>query len=231
MTSSSHVSTQKKAASAADVRFIGDLPGCYVLSSRESLNDDRVKAFACRARSISPQKVVVQAPVRGEAGEPVALRFDDIGLIRGRVSRTTSDGFAVDLQASEAEQAALASRIDWLKRKWLQSLPDRRQSKRWLPRDPRSMLVLGGSKTLECFIINVSCSGVAVSADLLPQIGMPLAVGTLPGRVVRRLEYGFAVQFAVEQNPEAVESMLTALLPGRREAIVRALAAEAGSSL
>lgn len=230
----SQVSTRKKAASVADVRFIGDLPGCYVLSSREKYDDDRVKAFACRARSISPLRVVVQAPVRGEPGEPVALRFDDIGLIMGVVTRETSDGFAVDLQVTEAEQVALSARISWLKRKWLRSIEDRRQHKRWLPRDPRSLLILGAGRTLECFVINVSCSGVAVSADLMPQMGMPLAVGTVPGRVVRRLEYGFAVQFAVEQHAEAVEGMLTALLPGRREAIARALAEEAeteGSSL
>jgi len=116
-------------------------------------------------------------------------------------------------------------RIDWLKRKWLQSLPERRGAKRWLPRDPRSTLVLGANRTLDCFVIDVSCSGVAVSADLLPPVGMPLAVGMVPGRVVRRLEFGFAVQFLAEQQPEVIEGLLTALLPGRREAIAQALAA------
>jgi len=226
MTSASPATPQKKAASAAGVRFIGDLPGCYVLSSRESVGDDQAKVFACRARSISPTRAVLQAPVRGDKCELVALRFDGVGLIRGIIARQTPDGFIVDLVVSKAEQAALALRIDWLKRKWLQSVTDRRGAKRWLPRDPRSTLVLGAGRTLDCFVINVSCSGVAVSADLLPQVGMPLAVGTVPGRVVRRLEFGFAVQFVSEQNPAAVEGLLTALLPERREAIAQALTAE-----
>ena len=164
--------------------------------------------------------------MHGDKGELVALRFDGVGLIRGIIARPTPDGFIVDLVVSEAEQAALALRIDWLKRKWLHSVTDRRGAKRWLPRDPRSTLVLGAGRTLDCFVINVSCSGVAVSADLLPQLGMPLAVGTVPGRVVRRLEFGFAVQFVSEQNPAAVEGLLTALLPERREAIAQALTAE-----
>jgi hypothetical protein len=225
MTSTSPTPTRNKAADAAGVRFIGDLTGCYVLSSRESAGEDQAKVFACRARSISPQRAVLQAPVRGDKGEQVAMRFDGVGLIRGIIARPTPDGFIVELVVSQAERAALALRIDWLKRKWLQSLPDRRGAKRWLPRDPRSTLVLGANRTLDCFVINVSCSGVAVSADLLPQLGMPLAVGTVPGRVVRRLEFGFAVQFVTEQNPAAVEGLLTALRPDRREAIAQALAA------
>src|SRR5689334_18874774 len=117
MTASSPIPSGKKAGDIAGVRFIGDLPGCYVLSSRENFGDDQAKVFACRARSISPRRAVVQAPVRGHKGEPVALRFDDVGLLRGTVARPTPDGFIADLLVSEAEQAALALRIDWLKRK------------------------------------------------------------------------------------------------------------------
>ena len=56
----------------------------------------------------------------------------------------------------------------------------------------------------------MSVSGAAVSADLEPEIGEPLAVGKVVCRVVRRLEVGFAVQFVNEQNVETVEEMLRA---------------------
>jgi hypothetical protein len=51
-----------------------------------------------------------------------------------------------------------------------------------------------------CFIIDMSVSGVAVSAQLQPPIGMPLAIGACIGRVVRLLPDGFAVKFVETQN-------------------------------
>jgi hypothetical protein len=46
----------------------------------------------------------------------------------------------------------------------------------------------------------MSISGAAVSSELQPQIGTPLAVGACIGRVVRRLPNGFAVKFVEPQD-------------------------------
>jgi hypothetical protein len=43
-------------------------------------------------------------------------------------------------------------------------------------------------------------SGVAVSAAYEPTIGMPLAVGSCVGRVVRQFPNGFAVKFVEKQH-------------------------------
>jgi hypothetical protein len=48
--------------------------------------------------------------------------------------------------------------------------------------------------------MDVSTSGVAVSTEYMPPIGMPLAVGSCVGRVVRRFQYGFAVKFVKKQD-------------------------------
>lgn len=213
---------------ARDVRFIGDLTGCYTLSSRENAGEDEVRVFACRSRSISPQMAVLQAPLRGAIGEALALRFDALGLIKAVINRHTADGFIVDLRTTESEQAVLAARIDWLKRRALESIEDRRRNKRWMPRDPRSTLILPGKKTLECFVMDISVSGVAISADLMPTIGQPLAVGAVLGRVVRRLDFGFAVQFLLPQDRETVEAHLASVKDGNMDLLAQSLnAAEA----
>ena len=54
--------------------------------------------------------------------------------------------------------------------------------------------------TTECVVMDVSASGIAVSADLIPDIGTPVAVGKVVGRVVRHFNDGFAVQFAQLQD-------------------------------
>ena len=198
-------------AADRDVRFIGDLAGCYVLSSREAAAEDQPKVFACRSRSISPKMVVLEAPVSGEIGEQLALRFDGVGLLRASIIRKTRGGFVAEFLTSTEEQAALARRIDWMKRKQLRTLADLRAQRRWIPRDPHSTIVLAGNRRIDCFVINISASGVAVSADFMPEMGQPLAVGVIMGRVVRRFDSGFAVAFLAAQDPLIVESLLGSL--------------------
>jgi hypothetical protein len=191
-----------------DVKFIGDLQGCYMLSSRESGGDETVKVFGCRARSISPDMAVLQAPRIGEIGESLALKLNEIGMLRATISRRTPDGFVVDLLVSDAERAALAGRIDWMKRRHLHAITDRRENRRWLPRNPHSSMILAGGRQVDCFVVDVSASGAAISADVLPALGHPVVVGALLAKVVRHLECGFAVQFLTVQEPRQVEAQL-----------------------
>jgi hypothetical protein len=59
-----------------------------------------------------------------------------------------------------------------------------------------------------CFVIDMSASGAAVSADLTPQLGDVLAVGKIVGRVVRLFAEGFAVRFIELQDPDALPHLL-----------------------
>ncbi|MEO8882795.1 MAG: PilZ domain-containing protein, partial [Devosia sp.] len=112
----------------------------------------------------------------------------------------------------------------WLKQKHLKSLPDRREAKRWLPRDSHSSLILPDKREIDCFIIDVSASGAAVSADVMPAMGHPVVVGTVLARVVRALEYGFAVQFLTPRDPQTVEPLLVPPKGSKRELLAQALA-------
>jgi hypothetical protein len=70
-------------------------------------------------------------------------------------------------------------------------------------------LIFGDETTLNCLVIDISPSGVAVSADVEPEIGTRLAVGRCVGYVVRRFAEGFAVQFDQMQLFENLESMIS----------------------
>jgi hypothetical protein len=74
-------------------------------------------------------------------------------------------------------------------------LADLRKDARIIPTSPHSTLTLADGSIQACLVIDMSPSGVAVSAQLQPQIGTPLAVGACIGRVVRLLPDGFAVKF------------------------------------
>lgn len=190
-----------------DVRFIGAIAGRYTLSGRKRQGTG-VDVFACRLCSISTRMAVFVAPVIGKVGEGVAAHFEEFGLLRGKIKRQLTAGFAMDIDVEEGERNKLAAKITWQKKYALNQMPDRREHKRTIPRDPRTHLTLGDGAQLPCFIIDLSPSGVAVSADVQPEIGTPLAVGRVVGRVVRYLDVGFAVQFVEPQDPETVERQL-----------------------
>jgi hypothetical protein len=81
-----------------------------------------------------------------------------------------------------------------------------------------TMLLADGS-LISCLVIDFSCSGAAVSADLYPQIGTPLAVGKMVGRVVRRFDEGFAIEFTEKMVLAEIERRLAtspAQAPGFR---------------
>ncbi|RYE84723.1 MAG: PilZ domain-containing protein [Hyphomicrobiales bacterium] len=200
--------TSQTAPAKSDPRFIGDLMGSYLLESRtKSLATVRI--FACRARSISPDTAVVDAPVIGKPGESLTVTFDTLGILRGHVQRPLGSGFVIAFNLSPDQRNGLASRIAWLKQRSLHQVQDRREYKRVLPRAPRAMLTLGDGQQVACMIIDMSASGVAISADASPPVGEVVAIGEVAGRVARLLPHGFAVQFDTVQPLQQLEKLLT----------------------
>ena len=182
--------------------------GRYGLASRMILPGPQI--FACRLQSISPHQVVAAAPVPGAIGERITVNFEPFGTVRGSVARHIDDGFVMDIQCDEDERDKLASKIDWYKKRTFAGVGDKRQHRRFMPREPRSAIVLSLGEVLPCLVIDMSASGAAVSADHSPEVGEPLAVGRVVSRVVRMLEVGFAVQFVNLQEKDDIEELLRA---------------------
>lgn len=191
---------------ATDVRYVGRIPGRYTLPDRKAQSG--ISVFACRTQGITPNSATVSAPVSGQVGDLVTANFDDIGIVHGKVSRLIQDGFAMDIDPDTNDCEKLASRIDWIKKKVANGVADSRDHKRVIPRYPHSTLVLSDGKKMKCFIINMSASGAAVSADCSPPLGTPLAIGKVVCRVVRHLEVGFAVKFVKKYSLDEIESLL-----------------------
>lgn len=201
-------SPQKSPFDWHDVRFIGAVAGRYALSERPSGSDGKAAVYACRLCSISTRQGVVVGPVIGRAGEAVAAHFDEFGFLRGRIVRRLPSGFVMDLQLTDAERNKLGGKIVWQKKRVHEQVPDKREHRRVPPRDPRTLLTLADGTQLPCFVIDVSQSGVAVSAEIWPELGTPMAVGKLVGRVVRYLDVGFALQFVQVQEFDQLEALM-----------------------
>lgn len=192
----------------SDARFIGDVPGCFVFLDRGGQQWEG-QSFPFNARSVATSRAVVNTEIAVDRGERVALRFDTIGIRRGVIERTLKDGFIVNFVDAPTGEATVDARIDWLNRKTRGRAEDRRAHKRVIPRNPNTVLILGADSHMECRIKDMSCSGAAIMAPVQPPIGNLLAVGAVPGRVVRHFEGGFGVRFLESQVLGELEGLLT----------------------
>jgi hypothetical protein len=168
--------------------------GRYSLANRRDMQGNR-REFACRTSRISPFQMLVEAPVLGPKGERVITFFGELGKLDGWITDIVENGFLIDLAVTKKAREGLASKLVWLEKKQRETVVDARQQKRLIPEKPHTNLIFADGTTICCFVIDVSPSGVAVSADVEPEIGTRLAVGRAVGHVVRRFNEGFAVQF------------------------------------
>lgn len=183
------------------------VPGRFSLSSRRDQRGNR-RLFACRAVKISQSRLMLATPIIGPIGERVIAFFEEFGKLHGPIARVFNGGMVMKIASTTEERSRLLRRLIWLEQNTKYGNPDLRAHKRIIPNEPISTLVYPDGKTLECFVIDISASGTAVSADVVPDIGSVIAVGQVPGRVVRHFPEGFAVQFKRTQPPELVEKLV-----------------------
>jgi hypothetical protein len=94
------------------------------------------------------------------------------------------------------ERERLADKLTWLEKKQADpSLAEAREHPRFIPPSPNTTLTLADASIHSCLVIDVSLSGVAVSSEIQPPFGTPLAIGGCVGRVIRTFQNGFAVKF------------------------------------
>jgi hypothetical protein len=191
----------------SEPRIIVSIAAHYALANRRDSHGNR-REFACRIVDISSRAMTLLVPVNGAVGERVLVHCDEFGKLEGGIIRLLERGFVMQIAAGEEGRRNLAVKIEWYEKNKNHDLVDNREHKRIIPKNPHSKLVFQDGSMLQCFVIDMSVAGVAVSADVKPEIGTPLAVGKLIGRVVRHLNDGFAVRFLTLQEPETLEQML-----------------------
>lgn len=184
------------------------LGGRYSLASRYDTQGSR-REFACRTSRISPYQMHLSVPVLGPVGERIITYFGDFGSLDGWIKDLADGGILLDLELPRQKREKFITQLSWLKKRQEETVIDARAQKRIVPKNPHSTLIFGDGTTLNCLIIDLSPSGVAVSADAEPEIGTRLAVGRCVGHVVRSFAEGFAVQFDQLQIFEQLEYVIS----------------------
>lgn len=178
-----------------------DLTGRYMLADR--------REFTCRTLDMSPGGVALIAPAQPRPGEPVVAYIDHIGRLEGHCVRLIEHGFAMTIQGTIRRRDKLADQLTWFANRNTLGLPEDRRHERFTLRNPRSTLTLMSGEVVPARVLDVSLSGAAVQAKDKPPVGTPVVLGRTPGRVVRHLDTGFAVEFARIQTIDTLETNIS----------------------
>ena len=178
-----------------------NLLGRYMLADR--------REFPCQVVDMSPGGMAVIAPVNGTAGERVIAYVDHIGRLEGVLVRQFDNGFAMTIAATPRKRDKLAAQLTWLANRHILGLPEDRRHGRLTPKNSAGRLTLPTGASIACRVIDISQSGAAIGTLERPEIGLLVTIGRTPGRVVRHLEDGFAIEFTRLQHADFLEDNVT----------------------
>jgi c-di-GMP-binding flagellar brake protein YcgR len=164
--------------------------------------------YPCQVTDMSPGGAALMAPIQGRVGERVVAYIDHIGRIEGEITRLIDGGFAMTVNASARKRDKLASQLTWLANRHVLNLPEDRRYERIVPKQPFSNVVLPDGREVRAKIIDVSLSGAALAFENKPPVGTPLTVGRMRAKVVRHVEDGVAVEFAMVQSEDMIHNNL-----------------------
>jgi hypothetical protein len=176
------------------------------------------RTFACRTVSVSPFQMTLAVAVVGKVGDRITACFADLSnKMDGSIKDTFAGGFMFEPNLTDPEREQLAGKLAWLEKKSRDpAIRDARKHERFVPENPHSTLTFADGSIRSCFVIDMSVTGVAVSAEVQPPIGTVLAVGACVGRVVRLLPEGFAIQFTSILSRQDLNRLLLRSDPASR---------------
>ncbi|MEF2073634.1 PilZ domain-containing protein [Consotaella aegiceratis] len=175
-----------------------DLLGRFMLEDQSE--------YPCRIEAMSPGDAMVLTHATPRRDELAIFYIDHVGRLEGMVRHVFPGGFSVLLRGSERKREKLAAQLTWLANRHELDLPEDRRHERVQPRQRVVAILFEDGRSADALIIDLSLSGAAVQCDAHPAIGTRVTLGSTPGRVVRLLESGFAIEFAAVQEREALES-------------------------
>lgn len=163
------------------------LLGRYMLADRTE--------FPCQTIDMSPGGAALFAPIKGEIGERVVVYLDDLGRLEGVVVRQLESGFAVKFNVPAVKRDKLADQLTWLANRRELGLPEDRRHDRVTPIEQRYSMCLPDGMRLAVVVLDVSVSGAMIQSEIIPEAGAIVTIGTTKGRVVRRDENQFGIEF------------------------------------
>jgi hypothetical protein len=150
----------------------------------------------CRTLDMSPGDMRIAAPIGIDVGQRVVIYLEHFGRVAGSVARRGEhDDFAVLLDASTHKREKMAEQLVWHVNKDKLNLETIEQGVKPALYVNRARIELDTGDVIEGQILDFSLAGITVRALRIPPLGSWVRVSGVYGKVSRRIEGGFAVDF------------------------------------
>lgn len=145
---------------------------------------------------VSEGGMAIAADTSADIGDEIVAYPEGLGRLAGIVVRKFDGGIGVCFTMSEGQRTSFAKRISSA----ITGMPylrlfENRSSRRIGMNLPAVAFLADDSGGFDCIIVDMSQDGARLRADLRPDLGDHIRIGTLLGVVRRHTEDGFAVEF------------------------------------
>ncbi|HVY84870.1 MAG TPA: PilZ domain-containing protein [Caulobacterales bacterium] len=151
----------------------------------------------CRTADLSPGDARLAAPIALEIGQRVVLYLEGFGRIAGHVARRcTETEFAIIFDISVHKREKLAEALTWMMNKPVLGLEDEAPKRTLRDGLHYARLETEDGEVIDGEVLDFSLAGMTIrSPNPPPPLGAWVRVGGAYGRVARRIDGGFAVDF------------------------------------
>ncbi|MDO1583727.1 PilZ domain-containing protein [Rhizobium oryzicola] len=177
-----------------------NMPGRLMLANHEE--------YSCTVTEMSPGDALMVCEGAPALQERIIAYIDQLGRIEGHVLQKRHDGFLMSINATDRKREKLAAQLTWLANRHELGLPEDRRHDRLTPRVTRAELTLEDGRRYSCRLLDLSLSGAAVDVEMRPDIGTPVRLNEMRGRIVRHFAEGVAIEFATVQTRESLRAFL-----------------------
>ena len=159
----------------------------------------------CQSIDISPGAIAVSSFEPVFSGERIVLYMDQLGRMEGTIARIFDGGFAVTISSSRARREKTAEVLTWLINRDLLGLDDGRRHDRMVPQYTYGEFTMPNGRVVRVNILDISLSGASIAMSNRVEVGAEVALGGIPGHVVRHHEEGIGIEFYQVQNSAALK--------------------------
>jgi hypothetical protein len=178
----SEVFEEQEAKSLSEIMF-----GRYMLADKSE--------HACQISDLTPDQARFSGAQKAEVGEHVIAYIEEIGRVEGDVTNADADSFLLMFTVPANKRDKIAAKLNWMQNRDEHGTPEMRRHTRHEPRDTNTVLTLPDGRSYECEILDISLSGAAIKAQVIPSIGTQVTLGKTKGTVTRIHECGVGIQF------------------------------------
>lgn len=194
------VSASKAVDRRDEARFEGGLTASFTMPAATG----GVRVVPCTIVSLSASAMRIGTDEAAVLGQAVWVDVDGFGPVRASVEAVRHDGFICHNLLNAPARQRLGTWVAWLARRNGRMQKDQRVFMRSRPRDSRTTIAFEDGEMVAVVLKDVSRSGAAVMCGHRAEVGTPVMIGRVSGRVTRVFDGGLAVEF--DRVMEAVEA-------------------------